>query len=725
MGRLLIVSNRLPVKAVESKQGLRFEKSIGGLATGLGSFYKSYESLWVGWPGTTKGRTKKEQIKEKLLSESCYPIFLSRDQVDKYYYGFSNKTIWPLFHYFPSYAVYDQQLWKAYKRVNQNFSQVLSEIAKPDDTLWIHDYHLMLLPQLVREKIPEVTTGFFLHIPFPSFEVFRLLPWREEILTGLTGADLVGFHTYDYAQHFLDSVHRVLGYKHSLGQITAGNRIVKADAFPMGIDYEKFAQTTEKSETKKEVEKVQERTRGSRIILSVDRLDYTKGIIQRLESYDLFLEKNPECRGKVTLILVAVPSRTRVERYELLKEELDELIGKINGKYGTINWMPIWYLYRSVPFHNLVALYNAADFALATPLRDGMNLIAKEFIASKTDGKGVLILSEMAGAAKELGEAVIVNPNDRREIAEALEKAIRMPESEQIERNKMLQERLKRYNVVRWAKDFMDSLSNVKKVQKSFHERKITPKVKKRLVDEYSKATSRLLLLDYDGTLVTFKRKPEKAKPDRDLLRIISSLSREKRNEVVIVSGRNKDVLERWFGKLNVGLIAEHGVWIKQKGGKWDTIESLRSDWKDEIRPILEHYVDRTPGSFYEEKEFSLAWHYRRVDPQLVPVRVQELEDTLLHFTTNLNLGVLKGDKVLEVKNAGINKGHATLRWISKKEWGFILALGDDATDEDTFEVLPSGAYSIKVGLGSSRARFNVESLQGARFLLQELCKVG
>lgn len=723
MGRLLIVSNRLPVKAVKKEDGLHFERSVGGLATGLGSFYKSYRSLWIGWPGIIREKAKKEEIKENLLSENCYPVFLSKHQIDNYYYGFSNKTIWPLFHYFPSYTVYSQDLWRAYKRVNQTFCQVITEIAKPDDIIWIHDYHLMLLPWLIREKLPEASVGFFLHIPFPSFEIFRLFPWRLEILRGLVGADLVGFHTYDYVQHFLDSVHRMLGYEHTLGQIIAGNRIVKTDTFPMGVDYKRFTVAVKNPEVRKEIDAIREKVKGSKIILSVDRLDYTKGILQRLESFDLFLEKNPEYKKKVTLILVAVPSRTRVEQYELLKEQLDKLIGRINGKYGTIDWMPIWYMYRSLPLHNLIALYNAADFTLATPLRDGMNLIAKEFIAAKTDGKGVLILSEMAGAAKELGEAITVNPNDREEIARALKKALTMPVKEQMERNRVLRERLRRYNVVKWAKDFMETLYSVKELQQEFYARKLTSKVKKKLIDDYSKATHRLMLLDYDGTLAPFTRKPEKVKPDNELLRMLSTLTQKQEDEVIIISGREKGTLEKWFCHLNMGLIAEHGVWTKEKEGPWETIKSLQSDWKEEIRPILEHYVDRTPGSRCEEKEFSLVWHYRKVDPQLIPVRAHELENTLLHFTTNLNLGVSRGNKILEVKNAGINKGQAALRWISKKRWNFILAAGDDLTDEDIFTILPEWAYSIKVGLGSSKAKFNIESPADIRSLLEELAK--
>jgi len=727
MHRLLIVSNRLPITIEKRKGSLHFRHSVGGLATGLGPFYKSYDSTWIGWCGISSDKVdgkEKRDVETSLMTDfGCFPVFLSKRDIEMHYHGFCNKTIWPLFHHFTQYTVYDKGLWKSYKRVNNLFCNAVMEIAKPDDVIWIHDYHLMLLPKLLRENLPDATIGFFLHIPFPSFEIFRLLPWRKEILDGLFGGDLIGFHTYEYVRHFIDSARRLLGYEHTSGQITAGNRTIKVDAFPMGIDYERFSSAGKNPEVQKEINRIHKKLGERKIILSIDRLDYTKGVLQRLEAFDFFLEKNPEYKEKVILILVAAPSRTKVEHYKLLKKQVDELIGKINGKYGTIDWMPVWYLYHSLPFHKLIPLYNVADIALVTPLRDGMNLIAKEFISSKTDGKGVLILSEMAGAAEELGEAIIVNPNNKEEIAEALKEALAMSGEEQVERNRLMQNRIQRYNVVRWAGDFMDSLDHIKKIQQELSARRLTNEMKSKLIDDYLQGNNRLILLDYDGTLVPFAEKPEKAEPDNELLRLVKALTRDIKNEVVIVSGRDKGTLDKWFGSLNVGLIAEHGVWIKEKGESWKMIEPLRIDWKEEIRPFLELYADRTPGSFIEEKEFSLVWHYRKADPELSLIRTRELIDDLVNLTANLNLQVLEGNKVVEVKNAGINKGRATLRWIAKEGWDFILAVGDDWTDEDIFEILAETAYSIKIGLGPSKAKFNLESVTDVRLLLKGLVR--
>ena len=579
----------------------------------------------------------------------------------------------------------------------------------------------MLLPELIRAKLPDAKIGFFLHIPFPSFEIFRLLPWRSEILDGLLGADLIGFHTYSYVKHFLESVRRILGYEHTYGEITLSNRIVKVDTFPMGIDYEKFANAASDSKVQREIDKIRKNLGDRKIILSIDRLDYTKSIPQRLETFDLFLDKYPEFKEKITFIVVAVPSRTKVEHYRLLKKQVDELIGKINGKYGTLGWTPICYIYRSLPFHTLAALYTIADIAMITPYRDGMNLIAKEFIASKADSKGVLILSEMAGAAEELGEALIVNPNNREAIAEALREALLMTDEEQIERNKVIQQRLQRYSVKRWAMDFVDSLMQVKKLQQDLSTKRLTDEIKIKLLDDYSKSKARLILLDYDGTLVHFAEKPEKAKPAEELLKLLNSLAHNVKNEIVIISGRNRETLDKWFGHLDIGLVAEHGAWIKERSKEWETIEPLENDWKTEILPVLEVYVDRTPGSFIEEKEFSLVWHYRNCDAELAAVRAKELKDVLLNLTANLDIGVIEGNKVIEIKNINVNKGRAVLEWISKKQWDFVLAIGDDLTDEDIFAVLPDTAYSIKVGLGSSRAKFYMESVDKVRALLKSI----
>ena len=378
-------------------------------------------------------------------------------------------------------------------------------------------------------------------------------------------------------------------------------------------------------------------------------------------------------------------------------------------------------MYHSLPFHSLLALYRISDVAMVTPLADGMNLIAKEYLATKTDGKGVLVLSEMAGAVEELREAIIVNPNSIDEIAEALKKALSMPENEQIRRNRIMQERLRNYDIKVWAHDFMSSLSQVKKDQKELSAKEVGSKIKTKIIVDYLKSESRLIFLDYDGTLVPFASTPETAKPDLKLQNLLISLAEDAKNQVVIISGRNKESLEEFFVDIDIGLVAEHGAWIRDSRGKWMTTGNYNTDWKRTIRPILERFKRRTPGALIEEKDFSLVWHYRRADPELSSVRVAELKETLYFLTSNLELDVAEGNKIVEVKNAGINKGSAAMKWMSKENWDFMLSVGDDVTDEDLFSVLPEFAYSIKVGLAPSKAKFRFKSQKDVRSLLENL----
>ncbi len=662
-------------------------------------------------------------IREKLAEEKCLPVFLSKKNIEEYYHGFSNRTIWPLFHYFPQYAVYSKTFWESYRRVNHIFCETLEEYVRPGDAIWIQDYHLMLLPRLIRDRMPETKIGFFLHTPFPSSELFRLLPWRDEILSGLLGADLIGFHTYDYVRHFLESVRRIAGYEHTYSQITTKNRILKVDAFPIGIDYETWAKAHELTDVKKEMARYTRKLGGTRIILSIDRTDYSKGIPRRIEAFDCFLEKNPEYRGKVSMILAAIPSRTGVETYKELKRRLDEMVGNLNGKYGTIDWTPIIYLNRTQPFTSMAALYNTADIALVTPTRDGMNMIAKEYIASKADGLGVLILSETAGAARELSEAIIINPNNKEAVAAAIRQALEMLPKVQIKRNQTMRHRLERYSIYRWASDFIEALKHIEELQREYLGKKLNSREQEKLLAAYRESVKRLIFLDYDGTLVPFTGRPEEAEPDGDVLKLIRDLCADEKNEVVLASGRDKTTLDKWFSELDLGLIAEHGVWIKERDSGWKTLEPIRSEWMTEIKPLLELFVDRTPGSILEEKDYSLVWHYRRVEPSLASLRVSELNDVLVQMVENLNLGVIQGDKVIEIKGTGINKGAAAERWLFASQPDFILTMGDDVTDEDMFVAMPKEAFTIKVGLKPSHAKYNLRTVREVRTLLIKIGK--
>ena len=723
-----MVSNRLPISVVRHGDEMKFLPSVGGLATGLSSFYQAYRGQWIGWPGLEGEEISGAEacvIGNRMGFEGCFPVILSRQELDLYYSGFCNNVIWPLFHYFQNYAVYDEKYWECYQEVNRKFCRVVLDTAREEDLIWVHDYHLMLLPGYIREKMPQARIGFFLHIPFPAYEVFRLLPWSREILSGLLGSDLVGFHTYGYVLEFLESVRRILGHEHALGRLIVNDRVVQVDAFPMGIDYDRFAQAAIQPGVEEEVKSIGLEAADRKLILSIDRLDYSKGLPQRLEAFSLFLERNPELRDKVTLVLLVVPSRTGVAKYAELKRQIDELVGHINGRYGTIGRAPIWYLYRSLPFEKLVALYRQADVALVTPLRDGMNLVAKEYLACKPDGEGVLILSETAGASRELGEALTVNPNNVRQVVEALERAVAMPDEERSRRLEAMQDRIQRYDVINWAEDFLVGLTRIKEVQEGFAVQRLPEKTHRQLVEDYGKAGKRLFLFDYDGTLVPFADRPEDASPDRELLDLLEALAGNESNHLVIISNRDKATLDKWVGHIRMDLSAEHGVWLKTWGREWAQVEPVQGDWKDQIRPIIEHYVDRTPGSFIEEKDFSLVFHYRTVDPELGLVRSLELKNTLLQLTGTLDLEVQDGNKIILVKNTGTDKGRAAGRWANQGGYDFIFCAGDDWTDEDMFAVLPPTAWSLRVGMKVSRARFNLNSPKEVRRILSSLVKTG
>jgi trehalose 6-phosphate synthase/phosphatase len=724
MSRTIIVSNRLPTKVQRSEEGLSFSPSEGGLATGLGSIYRADDNVWVGWPGISVDEEEEQEVSKQLRADSMRPVFLTEAEIRDFYEGFSNETLWPTFHYFAQYAIYDQSHWEAYVAVNEKFCQAVLELAGPTDTIWVHDYQLLLLPQMLRRARPQATIGFFLHIPFPSYELIRVLPWRRELLEGMLGADLIGFHTYGYMRHFLSSVSQLLGYQSQNGLVEAGPRSVLVDAFPMGIDQAKYAEVAQSEQARKHEQTYRDALRNERIILSIDRLDYTKGIAQRLRAYELLLQTHPEWLERATLLMVVVPSRDQVDQYKELKEEIDELVGRINSTYRTISWNPIQYFYRSFPLEELAALYRMAEVALVTPMRDGMNLVAKEFIASKIDKPGVLILSERAGAARELSDAIIINPTDTHQLAEAMHEALMMPEDEQRQRMGAMQALVKKYNIHQWVEIFMNRLTYSKLKQQTLATVTLGDEELQRMTSEYQNASQRILFLDYDGTLSGFNSNPQLAGPDKELLTLLTDLSADKRNRVVIVSGRDRTTLEKWLGHLPLDFIVEHGVWLRALGDEWTMLRPLTNDWMREIRPILDLHVSRTAGSFVEEKEYSLVWHYRRADIELGEVRARELTSHLHFLASNSDLQVMEGNKVVEVKSAGVNKGAGAARWLSIYPAEFILAIGDDRTDEDTFGAMPPHAFTVKVGsTHRSLARFHLDTHRDVRRILRALAE--
>ena len=719
MKKIVIVSNRLPVKVEKNKESLFFSPTSGGLATGLKSFHEDGNALWIGWPGINREElVETEEIKftKSLIEKRYKPVHLTKSQVDDFYLGLSNESIWPLFHYFKQNVLFDLGTWNTYKEVNQLFADSIIEEIQPGDTVWIHDYQLLLVANIIRQKVPGVTIGFFLHIPFPSYEIFRIFPKRQELLEGLLGADLIGFHTFDYQRHFVSSVKRILHHEVNFNRIILKNREVLVDTFPMGIDFEKFERVSQSIELQSRKEDSELRKQianhrsgsGGQLILSIDRLDYTKGILNRIEAFELFLKRHPEYHGKIRLVMIIVPSRSEVPHYQKLKKQTDESIGRVNGEYSTINWTPIWYYYRSFEFEDLISLYKSCEIAMVTPLRDGMNLVAKEFLATKLDAKGTLILSELAGASKELHNALLVNPFDIDQLAETIYEALNLSEPEQVERNTPMRQRIKRYDIHAWAKRFMETLINKEQEHHQEPTIKINSTVKETITKAYNSALNRLILLDYDGTLTGFHTNHHKAIPSHKLLNALEKLS--KNNDLAIISGRAPDFLEKHFGHLSIDLIAEHGHIRKLKGETtWAEQNRSNNEWVAHLLPVMQQFADNTPGTFVEIKRNALVWHYRKTDPELGIVKSEELKTILASMVSN-EVHLMSGDKIVEVVSSSVNKGTAALERYHSSDYDFVLVAGDDVTDEDMFTYLPSkNTFSIKVGNKLTSANYRIE----------------
>ena len=720
--RLLVVSNRLPVTARLSGGSVELVPSSGGLATGLKPWHERSGGLWIGWPGDLSrfSDAQRAETDRRLADSNIVPVPLSRDHVTRYYDGFANRVLWPLFHYLIDRVPVHASGWDAYVQANEAFADATARVYRDGDRIWVHDYQLMLVPALLRQRLPRAAIGFFLHTPFPSSEVFRILPWRREVLAGLLGAHLLGFHTFAYLRHFIASLLHVDGVEVDFDRVVVGDREVQLGVFPMGVDAGAFTQLSQ-SPTVADAAAAIRRDAGDRqIVLGVDRLDYTKGIPRRLHAIERLLAREPSLADHIRYIQLAVPSRGEVDSYQKFRREVDEIVGHINGAFGSVGSTPVHYMHRSVSQEQLVALYRAADVMLVTPLRDGMNLVAKEFVASQVEPRGVLVLSEFAGAAAELDGALVVNPYDVDSVAGTIHRALEMTPGERDARMKSLRKRVLDHDVHAWARDFIERLASVP-VPAPFVVGRSPDLLS--VLRQIRQAGPVRVLVDYDGTLVPFARAPELAAPDEGLRQLLRALASAPELELDIVSGRPHETLAAWFGDLRISLWAEHGFWHRPAEGKgWEAAAYVSPAWIARVRQILEQFTASTPGARIEEKSASIAWHYRAVQREFGERQAHELRLLLGDALSNQPLEVLEGKKVIEVRLRGVSKALVAHRIADQRvPGGHIVAIGDDRTDEELFRALPPSAVTIAVGSSPSRARFRLDDYRAVRKVLCQL----
>jgi trehalose 6-phosphate synthase/phosphatase len=712
MPSLINVSNRLPVIVSET-----IVPSAGGLVSALEGFRSDHDFQWVGWAGAeVQDPDRRESISRELKERFGYtPLFLSEQEVDDFYTGFSNSSLWPLLHYLPSYARYDRRWFDAYINVNGAFAQAVSSRAKQGTMVWVHDYHLMLLPSLLREQRPDLKIGFFLHTPFPSYEIFRCHPNRRELLEGLLGADLIGFHTSDYLRHFRNTVQRLLGIGSEINTIITESHTVSIGVYPISIPSEKF-ETEMKSEVyRNHLNEYRRIYKGKKIVLNVERLDYTKGVPRRLDAIERFLMETG--RRDVVFIFISVPSRESVPAYRDLRRTIELKVSKINGEWSTIDHAPIHFIHQSVEFSQLCALYTLADVGMVTPLIDGMNLVAKEYLICQQHNDGVLILSEFAGAAQELPQAIIVNPYDIDQMAHALQQAMEMPQPERERRMAPMRRRIQRYDAQRWARSFIEDLAAVPEEQRK-PAAALAPSPEK--LGPLLHRGRWAFFLDYDGTLTQMRKYPEDAVPDPVLSTLFEKMQSRTNLEVFLLSGRTRRDMNHWFGDIGFHLIAEHGFYFKHRHAvEWEQVEPhVDLSWKSRVADSLLHYADLTPGSFVEEKNASVAWHYRGAEPEFGEWKAHQLVVELQEMLSNLPVEISHGIKIVEVSSILINKGIFMQRMKSLNRYDQVLCAGDDEKDEAMFRATVEKDISIKVGPGETVATYRVASPAALRTLL-------
>lgn len=721
MPRCLLISNRLPV-AYHAKYNV-FKPSSGGLVSAIKGLDQKKVGFDFEWMGILTDDIPLEDLenlqKNPVGNIPCHPIIVTKKNYDQYYNLYCNNVLWPLFHYERNMVHHSAKGWEAYQRVNETVANAILEEAKDDDVIWVHDFQLMLVPGLIKRERPNLKVGFFLHIPFPSSEIFRELPERKEILQSLVRCDQIGFHDLSYLNHFRSSIQRVLG---ELPQNES-----MWGVYPISIDTQHFLDLVGKPETQEFIQRYSGFKRDMKWILGVDRLDYIKGLPLKLKAYKAFLKRYPEERGKVQFLQVVIPSRTDVPEYKKLKDDIEKLVSSINGEFGSPDYMPVQYMYHSVSESELSALYQLSDVLFIGSRRDGMNLVSLEYVISQSeDYPGVILLSEFAGAHSTLSYAMSINPWNIHDTAAKIKESLHRPLVKSKGEMGAMKHFLRNYTSSDWARIILKDLS------KGLRKKETVPLLQKDGRFDWMrdlKDKKVLFFCDLDGTLAPILSNPKDVRLEDETVNLLQSLSEQKKCEFVVISGRDKEFLEEQFvdNNFDFPLVACHGAYaFTPESSRWNNlIPHDNSKWKETVLEILKLYTLRTPESFIEDKGHGVTWHYRNSPREFADFLANKLFFELEETLTNLPVQVKRGKKVIEVKSIHANKGYFVQQWISgaKEKPDVVIALGDDTTDEDMFLLLQERdditPYCIKVGKEKSAANYYIQDQNQVNLFLK------
>ncbi|XP_011028143.1 PREDICTED: alpha,alpha-trehalose-phosphate synthase [UDP-forming] 5-like isoform X1 [Populus euphratica] len=781
--RMIIVGNQLPLRARRSPGGSGGwcfswdeDSLLLQLKDGLG---EDVEVIYVGSLKEEIAPSEQEDVAQTLLENfKCVPAFIPPDLFTKFYHGFCKQHLWPLFHYMLPLSPdlggrFDRSLWQAYVSVNKIFADKVMEVISPDDDyVWVHDYHLMVLPTFLRKRFNRVKLGFFLHSPFPSSEIYRTLPVRDELLRALLNSDLIGFHTFDYARHFLSCCSRMLGlsYQSKRGYIGLEyyGRTVSIKILPVGIHIGQLQSVLNLPETESKVTELHDRFRGQTVMLGVDDMDIFKGISLKLLAMEQLLTQHPSKRGEVVLVQIANPARGRGRDVQEVQSETRAAVRRINETFGSPGYTPVVLIDRPLQFYERIAYYTIAECCLVTAVRDGMNLIPYEYIICRQGNekldetlglnpsvprKSMLVVSEFIGCSPSLSGAIRVNPWNIDAVTEAMNSALIVPEPEKQMRHEKHHRYVSTHDVAYWAHSFLQDLERACRdhVRRrcwgigfglGFRVIALDPNFRKlsveHIVSAYKRTKNRAILLDYDGTMIL----PSSISrtPNMEAVGVLNSLCTDPKNVVFLVSGKDRKTLTEWFSSCEkLGIAAEHGYFMRTDHDvAWETCVSVPDfDWKCIADPVMKLYTETTDGSSIETKESALVWNYQYADPDFGSCQAKELLDHLESVLANEPVTVKSGQHIVEVKPQGVNKGLVAERLLEiMKQKGmlpdFVLCIGDDRSDEDMFEVIMSArsgpslspvaeVFACTVGRKPSKAKYYLEDTSEILRMLQGL----